>query len=164
MLKRAEAQPCEANPLGKFAQFMRTGSMDDLADAVGPKKCACGSYGKPFVDCQNAKEHQRIADEIRTRFPKGTRIYYNRWAYYANDVGTVVGYPRPGTLFNWARIKFERLKSVRCCPVYSEDGWHISKSPLSREERGNLRGGMDQWENAAEDFADRTCDDVMAGR
>lgn len=25
MLKRAEAQPCEANPLGKFAQFMRSG-------------------------------------------------------------------------------------------------------------------------------------------
>lgn len=123
--------------LGKFAQFMRTGAMGDLRDAVGHKTCACGTHHPAFTACPNTALHERIDREMRSRFQRGTRVYYNRWAYPANCVGTVVGYSK---LWGWIRIKFDHLMNPMRVPIYSADGWHLSTEPLpNSSERSRLR-------------------------
>jgi hypothetical protein len=79
-----------------------------------------------------------VRAEIRRRFPRGTRVYYNYWTYVENCPGTVTGYPvKPFREdWAWARIKFDYLKSSRAVPVYSAKGWHLSVSPVSSETIG----------------------------
>jgi hypothetical protein len=151
ILKRAEAEPSEANPLGRFAQFMRSGSMDDLRDAVGPKTCDCGTQHPAFTSCPNTAKHADIDAERRARFPRGTRVYYNCWAYSENCAGRVTGYPAQ---WNWIRVKFDHLKSSRSVPIYSALGWHLSTEPLPREKARPLRGGMHTFDGTG---------DVVAG-
>ena len=130
---------------GKFADFMRSGSMDDLADAVGPHLCDCGTPCRAFTKCGNHARHEQIRTEIKERFPRGTRVYYNKWAYDANCTATVTGYPDDPTLWNWIKVKFDHLKSgYRTIPIRSEHGWHISTAPIIDPAwREILRGGME---------------------
>lgn len=151
MLAKMEAVPCEANPLGKFAQFMRSGSMDDLASAVGRSKCACGATYAAFSKCSDYVAHERIRAEIRQKFPKDTRVFYNMWAYERNAAARVTGYPRDPKLWNWVSVKFDHLKSYRSIPVLDSDGWHLSTEPLTKEQARPLRGNADFVEDATPD-------------
>ena len=105
--------------------------------------CDCGMKVKRPFRCTDATEHERIRAEIRLRFPRGTRVRYNRWAYGPNCPGRVTGY---GKEWNWVRVKFGRLKSSRAIPVYSVAGWHLSTVPLTATEMRPLRGGMEKFE------------------
>ena len=70
-----------------------------------------------------------------TEFPKGTTVYYNRWAYEKNDPCIIVGkQPKVIQGQTWMRVKFQRLKQPRWVPVTSEKGSHISKTPLPLRE------------------------------
>lgn len=104
--------------------------MDSFADTI-----------RSAVDRCVAREELRA--EIQRRFKPGDLVYYNRWAYAANEAGIVKGYPKPTTdNAAWLRIKFDRLKTARNVPIFSEDGWHLSHTPLVASEIGNLRGPM----------------------
>lgn len=143
MLERFRAKrSAEEQYFDKFRDFLRSGSMEDLAQAVGENTCDCGSRYPAFQKCANLDAHERIAREILERFPRGTEIYYNKWAYAQNCPGKIVGYSHS---WNWARIKFDHLKNSRSCPIYSAKGWHISKYPLDYETlcRSGLREGME---------------------
>jgi hypothetical protein len=147
LLEKAETQR-SADPESCFADFLRTGSMDDLAAAVGTKTCDCGARYPAFTFCPNTARHTEIDLEKRTRFPRGTRVYYNRWAYTANCPGVVTG---PGKDWSWIRVKFDHLKNSRAIPIYSELGWHLSTEPLERGvQRAGLRGGMEKFEAMVE--------------
>jgi hypothetical protein len=145
MLKRAEAKHAQRDPMEAFRDYLHTGSMDDLGDAIGRSVCDCGTSRPAFTNCQNTAEHERIAAEIRQRFPRGTRVFYNQWAYGANYPGRVTGYSRE---WNWARVKFDNLKNIRSVPIYSANGWHLSAEPLDTETRRPLRGGMERLERS----------------
>ena len=91
---------------------------------------------------QDITAQESIRQEILTRFPRGTRIYYNRWAYYNNQPGVVIGYPVKAFKgsWGWIRIRFDGLKSVQGVPIYTTLGWHLSTEPVSGEESIRLRG------------------------
>lgn len=118
-----------------FEKYLRTRDMSDLEKACSfPNYCDCGaSYRTP--KCENLTLHSKIRSQTVELFPKGTRIYYNRWAYEPNSPGIVMGYPRDAErLWNWMRIKFYSLKSARNVPVYSRSGYHVSIEPVNRPE------------------------------
>ena len=98
--------------------------------------CACGSRYPFGGKCQETSKHEAIRAEARKRFPRGTRVYYNRWCYSRNAPGTITGYPvMPFSGdWHWVRVKFDDLKSARSIPVRSERGWHLFTEPVSREE------------------------------
>ena len=66
--------------------------------------------------------------EKRNRFCAGDLVFYNYWAYPKNCPGTVAGF---GKRWDWMRIKFDHLKTVRSVPVYDAFGWHLSPCPLN---------------------------------
>ena len=68
MLERAEAHGVD--PEESFRSFIRTGSMDDLASAVGPLTCECGTTHPPFTKCSNLSLHQRIRRQMEVLFPR----------------------------------------------------------------------------------------------
>lgn len=150
LLARYEKKQASKSADDHFADYLRTGSLDDLAQAVGKRLCDCGSRVKPFGKCYNFRKHAEIRRERETRFPVGTRVYYNRWAYTPNCPGTVVGYSRGDDSWNWIRIQFDHLKNPRSVPVYSQHGWHISTEPLSPDAMKPLRDGMEKFATEAQ--------------
>jgi hypothetical protein len=72
---------------------------------------------------------------IASEFPRGTAVFYNRWAYPQNDPAVIVG-KEPKIIKGevWMRMRFTHLKQPRRVPVTSAKGCHISKVPLSPEE------------------------------
>ena|SRR5258707_8918992 len=111
------------------------------------QRIAHAAYAKVQTDI---KSRDAIAKEIRLRFPKGTRVYYNKWAYRSNSPGVVTGYPRiqfDGS-WGWIRIKFDHLKYASAVPIYSSLGWHLSGTPVSGAESLRLQGlrvSMDEF-------------------
>jgi hypothetical protein len=69
---------------------------------------------------------------VQSDFPRGTAVFYNRWAYPQNDPCIVVG--KQAKIIQgetWVRMRFTHLKQPRRVPVTSAKGCHISKTPLS---------------------------------
>jgi hypothetical protein len=65
-------------------------------------------------------------------FPRGTAVFYNRWAYPQNDPCVIVGRePKIIQGETWLRMSFPHLKQPRRVPVTSRKGCHISKAPLA---------------------------------
>jgi hypothetical protein len=98
-------------------------------------KCACGSTIAVGDKCGMGWYHQQIQSEIRTKFAKGDRVFYNYHAYEPNCPGTVAGYckmaPENGSFpWAWIRIKFDHLKSVRAVPIYFEGQCRLTHEPL----------------------------------
>lgn len=98
-------------------------------------KCACGSNVGVGEKCNNQFMHSFIQQNIRDRFKKGDRVYYNRWAYEINDPAVVTGYVKPAKEIGdhpwaWIRLKFDLLKNSRAVPIYSNRGWNLSHEPL----------------------------------
>lgn len=145
LAKLDKAPTTEEEYIDRFRDFLKTGSMDDLADAVGPRTCDCGTKYQTFSTCTNHALHERMRAQAPVLFPKGTRIYYNCWAYPANDPGTVVGYCKKPDMWGWIRVKFDRLKNPLAVPIWHDGALRISTEPRDRETRVrlNLRGGMD---------------------
>src|ERR1035438_7778096 len=83
-----EAEGRLARELLERAEGKRT--PDDLGSAC-PRRCDCGNTHPAFTDCPMYTRHAEIDAEKRRRFPRGTRVYYNRWAYTENCQGTVTG-------------------------------------------------------------------------
>lgn len=135
----------EAEYFDKFRAFLRTGSLDDLAAATGPKTCACGNQHPVFTQCPKEDRHLEIRMQAFFRFPRGKRVFYNCWAYPANCPGTVTGISQE---WNWLRIKFDHLATSRAVPIYDSQGWHLSISPIDTEtlRQTGLRGGMENCE------------------
>ncbi len=100
--------------------------------------CACGACNPIGQKCQNKfRQHEGIRDEIRRRFKKGDRAYYNCWAYEINSPVIVTGYMPAGTeeiQWAWIPVKFDRRRNNRLMyrqiPIYSSKGWHLSHEPL----------------------------------
>ena len=65
-----------------------------------------------------------------SRFPRGTNVFYNRWAYPINDPCVVLSEPKIIEGQTWIRMKFQHLKQPRWVPVTSSKGCHISILPL----------------------------------
>lgn len=131
MLKRAEAKKREQYPDGErsrwelFKEYLRTKDLDTLNRAMAmPSYCHCGAELRGTA-CTAPWRHIEIDREMRRRFPVGTRVYYNFWAYPKDCPGTVVGY---GT-WGWIRIKFDHLKRERRCPIW-RNGWQLSTEPM----------------------------------
>jgi hypothetical protein len=114
-----------------------------------PEEQAVVDAEAQFAELQRKREEERIHHatiqaEIRTRFKKGDRVYYNKWAYFVNDPGSVSGYVRPkeengSHPWAWLSVKFDRHLWPRQIPVWSERGWHLSHEPLNDEEAERLR-------------------------
>lgn len=108
--------------------------------------CKCGDRLKVGMKCTNTIRHEFIRQQVKEKFPKGATVYYNYWAYYANQRGVVVGYPTPKSahyeteLWCWIRIKFDNLKQSRVVPIHSVKGWHLSTEPLGGERADYMRG------------------------
>lgn len=137
------------DPLELYRIFLRTGAMEDLRAAVGENRmCECGTTHPTFTSCLNLTEHARIDAEKRMKFPRGTRVYYNKWAYKSNAPGRVTGY---SAQWNWLRVQLDELKNPRSIPVYTALGWHLSTEPIDADtlHRTGLREGMEQLENPA---------------
>jgi hypothetical protein len=124
-------------------------SLDDLLRSVKPEpltreELAFLRYRTDQErEAKEAAQHIEIQKEIRKRFTKGDRVYYNQWAYDANDPGTVTGYLRPkkenGTHpWAWINVKLDRLLWPRQLPIWSERGWHLTHEPVSAEEAERL--------------------------
>ena len=96
--------------------------------------CACGETVMVPSKCSGSR-HEAIHREIPSKFPKGLRVYYNCWAYSINSPATVSGYSRE---WNWIRLKFDDLKTVRGVPIYKK-GWRITREPVEREQAERLR-------------------------
>jgi hypothetical protein len=130
-----------------FADFLKTGKIEDLDRATRFTTCPCGRDNPRDMPCLNEVEHVRINAEIRQMFPVGTRVYYNRWAYAPNEPGVVVGYSKN---WSWLRIKFDKLKTSRAVPVYDCRYCLFTESVPYEDLRSmNIRGGMESIEDLA---------------
>jgi hypothetical protein len=114
-----------------FRDYLHSGSRDDLSRAVGLKSCPCGNKHPAFAQCPMVSVHTGIRQEMHRRFPRGQRAYYNEWAYEDNCPCTVAGYSEA---WNWIRVKFDHLKTVRSIPFYSGGRWTLTVLPLTAEE------------------------------
>lgn len=97
--------------------------------------CACGNILRVGEKCCDDLRHLSIQMEIRVRFKKGDRVFYNHHCYPVNCPGFVLGYLRPKITVDshpwaWINVKFDHLKSPRQVPIYSAKGWHLSKEPI----------------------------------
>lgn len=83
-------------------------------------------------------DHEGIRREIRIRFPVGTLVYYNNWAYQLNQRGFIIGLPHLDCHWNWHSVKFDHLKRSRSVPVVTDRGWHLSTKPITQDEAEKL--------------------------
>ena len=158
MLARIESKADPVDQVyARFETFLRTGSLDDLGLAVGWKTCDCGNLHPPFTACPMIEAHNSIAFEIRRRFPRGERVFYNRWAYAKNCPGKVTGYSD----WSWVRVRFDHLKNSRAVPVYSGGLWHLSVAPVGDAalRKTGMRGGMDKIDDLVNRCAEVYADD-----
>jgi hypothetical protein len=95
---------------------------------------------------EEGKTAQRLLDRMAANtpqpkpfnsaaFPRGSKVYYNYWAYPFNDPCMIVG--KEAKTYNgqiWLRMSFTHLKHPRRVPVTSAKGCHISTAPLSPAE------------------------------
>lgn len=105
-------------------------------------KCPCGDTFYMHEKCLNAARHLAVWEEIREKFHKKDRIYYNRWAYPQNSTGIVAAHvplKRENGDYPWAWISI-RLdgKAARQVPILSSRGWHLSHEPVADEEYQRL--------------------------
>lgn len=129
MLRKLEAkQQAEArvqkNPYRPFSDIVQPGDIFEFMRRSGRMHQNTSSHTGSAV---NSMFTDAILAQREHHFPKGTRVYYNKWAYKENCPGVVVGYSKQ---YNRMRIKFDHLKTVRSVPVHGPNGWHISKKPL----------------------------------
>jgi hypothetical protein len=145
-LARALGARESREPISSYRDFLRTGALDDLRAAVGPKHCNCGAVYAAFTACPEVERHEQIRREIRAKFPLFSRVYYNCWAYEANCPGVVVRY---GSTWNWIVVKFDHLKKPRPVPIFDGKGWHLSSEPIDAEtlRQTGIRGGMEKFES-----------------
>jgi hypothetical protein len=140
ILERHEGKQSQRSQNDAFCDYLRSGERSDLDHACYTSTCRCGNVyprkNDRESDCPMTDRHALILAEKLKRFPRGTRVYYNYWAYGENCLGTVTG---PSKDWAWLRIKFDNLKQARKCPIYSEFGWHLSIEPLTGDTR-KLRG------------------------
>jgi hypothetical protein len=132
------------DPWELFRQFLRTGDMETLWEATKDHHiCACGSaYARGTPYCSKLTKHWDIQAEIKRRFPLGTRVYYNKWAYTANDPATVVGYSQKPSNWNCIRVQFDNLKTKRSIPIFEYDNWHLSTEPIPEGPQADLLRGI----------------------
>lgn len=130
---------------GAFRDFLKTGKMEDLDRATKWRTCPCGRENPRESACQNEAEHESIRGRIQQMFPRGQRVFYNRWAYTPNCPGNVVGYSK--TSWNWIRIQFDHLKSPRSVPVYDCRYYlFCERIPYATLKQMNIRSGMEKFE------------------
>lgn len=106
-------------------------------------QCRCGEFYPFGKRCQDAAKHREFHERLKQEFPKGTRVYYNRWGYGLNSPATVVHHcalthAAGGEMWGWIRLQFDHLQNRRTVPAYGVRGLHLSKEPLPREEAGAL--------------------------
>ncbi|MGA9884443.1 MAG: hypothetical protein WBQ34_12055 [Candidatus Acidiferrales bacterium] len=107
-------------------------SLRRLAERPGTK--AEGETAQKLLD-QMLGNGPRPKPFDASKFPPGTRIFYNRWAYEFNQPGTVrTRGPKIIQGETWLLIKFDRLKNATWVPVTSRKGCHISTHPLPDAE------------------------------
>lgn len=155
MLAKLEAKHVETPFDEVLSDYLRGGNVNDYIDRLRRERrswqmpvdwrCSCGAVIPIERKCDHQFRHLEIQTEIRAKFAKGDRIFYNRWAYSLNCVGTVMGYvklqPENGDFpWAWLRVKFEHLKQARNIPIYSAKGWHLSKEPVAEERAQWLAG------------------------
>lgn len=133
-----------ADPWELFREFLRTGNMDTLWEATKDHHiCACGAaYARGTPYCSNLTKHWDIQAEIKRRFPLRTRVYYNKWAYAANNPATVVGYSEKPSNWNCIRVQFDNLKTTRSIPIFEYDNWHLSTEPIPEGPQADLLRGI----------------------
>ena len=102
--------------------------------------CPCGQRYYHGHKCLALDRHEAIRVDIRNRFPLGSRVYCNRWAYSTNCPGTVVAHVKDPELWGWISIRFDHLKSARRVPVISNKGCHLSTRPLKPSEADRMAG------------------------
>jgi hypothetical protein len=68
-------------------------------------------------------------------WPRGTKGFYNYWAYDRNSECEVMTKP-PKIIQGqwWIRLRFKHLKQPRWAPITNVKGCHLSKRPLSDTE------------------------------
>ncbi len=108
-------------------------------------RCACGIIWPFGQKCKDAEAHAKIQHEIRLKFKRGDRVFYNYWAYPPNCAARVTGYcdgPVNGSYpWAWIGLKFDHLKSgYRKVPIYTTKGWHLSKDEKVPDLTDILRG------------------------
>lgn len=140
LLKRHEAKHPEPHGIDIMAEYARNGDVEAFPRRMRTEypatfPCDCGMYYPLGGKCRNLDKHEAIRIEIRNRFRKGDRVYYNRWAYEKNSPGTVVGYVSLrnrsyGNLWGWINVKFDRLKNPRLVPIWSKDGCSLTHEPI----------------------------------
>lgn len=122
----------------ELLEFMRWQNQQPLPNTW---QCACGRMNPisrgviSTSQCSNNSEHERIRDEIRSRFKKGDRVYYNYHAYDPNCPGVVTGYVRPKPdNWGWLCVKMDYLKNSRAIPIKTPNGWALTHEPILKEE------------------------------
>lgn len=130
-----------------FRSHLRTGLMDDLSRAVGQKTCPCGNKHPAFTQCPLTDFHDRIRQEMLQKFPRGTRAYYNEWAYADNEPCTVTGYSAD---WNRVRVKFDNRKTISSVAFYNDGRWLLTSDPLTDAEiyalpHGKIKRNAKAW-------------------
>lgn len=125
----------------QFVEVLRRWEQERRSDPLPTSwECACGNRLPIGVNkCPAWMRHLEIQTEIRLRFSKGDRVFYNYWAYSENTPATVAAHvkvDRENGSYPWAWIslRFDHLKRARQVPIHSAKGWHLSHQPISRDE------------------------------
>lgn len=166
-----DAPADEQDAWATFRDYLRRdASIDDLIDVLRRQgrtqtykppelwvSCECGGDSRPWnTKCPHLDRQEAIRVDAKKYFPKGTRVYYNKWAYPRNCAGVSTGHQSE---WGWLRVKFDHLKSARDIPIYTAAGWHLTTDPVADSERlAVLREGMEQMEETsklAEDWRQR---------
>jgi hypothetical protein len=80
------------------------------------------------------KDPLKMAFEVRSRFPLGTKVWYSAKGFPVNSPGTVIGFERAG---HRVMVDFEwfPIKTVVAC---TDRGWHLSKKPIPQKQAEKL--------------------------
>lgn len=120
--------PSHQSPWDAFKSYLHTGSMDDLKWATAHSVCQfCGFICSRDLRCPRTSEHYAEHSQLRDKFPRGTRVYYNYWAYPENCAAVVAGYSAE---LGWIRLKFDHLKNSRSVPIYKDGEMRLFTEPI----------------------------------
>lgn len=132
MLRRLEAK-IPAENRGLIPSLRELLKRHGIPDAW---TCPCGAVNSVGDGpCAETWKHLDIQTQIRAKFAKGDRVYYNCWAYPRNCPGRFAAYvklkPEIGDYpWAWISVKFDHLKQARQIPIISARGWLLSHEPL----------------------------------